>query len=98
MSNSYYQSPSQPGPNPALPNSHLALAIVSLLLCCLPTGIVAVVYSTQVSQKWAAGDYAGAQTASVNARNWGIAGIVVGLVVAAVYLGVIAAGAVVSQG
>lgn len=55
------------GPKP--PN-HLVWAILSTLLCCLPTGIVAIVFAAQVDGKHAAGDYAGAQRASANAKTW----------------------------
>lgn len=28
------------------PNNHLALAIITTILCCLPAGIVSIVYAT----------------------------------------------------
>lgn len=58
--------------------SYLALGIISALLCCLPFGVVSIVYATQVSGKVAAGDLAGARAASRSAKNWGIAAIVTG--------------------
>ncbi|MDR9399859.1 MAG: CD225/dispanin family protein [Psychroflexus sp.] len=63
------------------PNNHLALAIITTILCCLPAGIVSIVYATQVNSKWQAGDYEGAQRASKNAKTWWIVAAVAGLVV-----------------
>lgn len=60
--------------------SHLAMAIFSTLCCCLPLGIVAIVYASQVSTKVAAGDIAGAQAASHSAKVWGILSIVLGFI------------------
>ena len=58
--------------------SYLALGIISALLCCLPLGVVSIVYAAQVSGKAAAGDLDGARAASRSARNWGIAAMVTG--------------------
>lgn len=61
----------------SVPN-HLAWAIISTVLAtclCCPIGligIVAIVFSTQVNSKLAAGDITGAQQASNNARTWSI--------------------------
>jgi hypothetical protein len=45
-------------------------AILVTLFCCLPFGIVAIVYAAQVDGKAAAGDYGAAQEASNKARTW----------------------------
>jgi ABC-type Fe3+ transport system permease subunit len=50
--------------------SYLAQAILATLFCCLPFGIVAIVYAAQVDGKWGAGDYEGAIDASNKARTW----------------------------
>ena len=63
-------------PPPILPvvavniSTYLVPAILCTLCCCLPGGIVALVYSAQVSSKLAAGDVAGATAASRNAMLW----------------------------
>ena len=69
-----------PNQQQAPPNNHLALAIITTFLCCLPAGIVSIVYATQVNSKWQAGDYQGAQRASKNAQTWWIVAIVVGVI------------------
>jgi hypothetical protein len=62
------------------PDNHLAKAIISTILCCLPLGIVAIVYASSVNGKFMAGDIAGAREASRNASNWGNWSIGAGLV------------------
>jgi len=62
------------------PSSNLAFAIVTTLLCCLPAGIVAIVYAAQVNSKWAMGDYDGAMRASSNAKMWSWISVGVGIV------------------
>jgi len=44
-------------------------AILVTLCCCLPVGIVSIIYATQVNTKRDAGDVAGALEASENARS-----------------------------
>ena len=58
------------GPRPNIPN-HLVKAIISTLCCCLPFGIVAIVFAAQVNGKLDSGDYAGAQKSSEQAKFWG---------------------------
>ena len=70
------------------PPNHLVMAILSTLCCCLPAGIVAIVYAAQVDGKVDAGDIQGAQQASYNAKMWSFASIGVGVVAAAVYAAV----------
>lgn len=52
------------------PPNYLAWAIVTTILCCLPFGIVSIIYASQVNSKWMAGDYAGAHSSSKNAKIW----------------------------
>lgn len=51
-------------------SSHLVPAILCTLFCCLPFGIVAIVYAAQVDSKALLGDIAGAQDASSKAALW----------------------------
>lgn len=52
-----------------VPN-YLVFAILATVLCCLPAGIPAIVYAAQVNGRLQAGDLAGAQAASNNAKLW----------------------------
>lgn len=58
-----------PGYTPArqVPN-YLVQSILVTLFCCLPLGIVSIVYAAQVNGKVAAGDIVGAEAASKNAK------------------------------
>lgn len=62
------------------PPTYLGWAIASCILCCLPLGIVAIVYAAQVNDKWIRGDYDGAYRASQNAQIWTIAAVVIGII------------------
>jgi len=52
------------------PASYLVPAIVSTLCCCLPFGIVSIVFASQVNSKWEAGDAAGARDSASKAKLW----------------------------
>ena len=77
--------PDATGATPRSVPSYLAQAIIVTLLCCLPFGIVAIVYAAQVSGKLAAGDYAGAVEASNKAKTWCWVSFGVGLAAIAIY-------------
>jgi hypothetical protein len=52
-----------------VPN-YLVQSILVTLFCCLPFGIVAIIYAAQVNTKLQAGDYDGAAQASKMAKTW----------------------------
>ena len=54
----------------SIPN-YLVQSILVTLCCCLPFGVVAIVYAAQVDSKLRMGDVAGAQAASNSAKMWG---------------------------
>ena len=62
-----------------IPN-YLVQSIFCTLCCCLPLGIVAIVYAAQVNSKLAAGDHHGALDASQNARTWCWVAFALGLI------------------
>lgn len=70
--------PHFPAP-PKVPN-YLIHSIVVTLCCCLPFGVVALVFSAQVNSKLAAGDVAGAEASSRSAKTWVIVAVVAGIV------------------
>jgi hypothetical protein len=73
---------SSPGgpPGESIP-SYLVPAILATIFCCVPFGIVAIVFAAQVGTRLDAGDYAGARDASRKARLWCIVSLVLGLLV-----------------
>jgi hypothetical protein len=73
-----------PGAPPNVPN-YLVFAILATVLCCLPAGIPAIVYAAQVNGKLQAGDYAGAQQSSKNAKTWCFVSLGLGLAVVVIY-------------
>ncbi len=64
---------------PPKPPSYLALAIISTVLCCLPAGIVSIVYATKVNDAYMNEDYQGAIKASKNAKTWGMVSVGIAL-------------------
>lgn len=50
------------------PDNLLLWSILSTVLCCLPLGIVAIVYSNKVDNLWNAKDYNGARDAAKQAK------------------------------
>lgn len=64
---------------PTRPNipTYLWQSIVATLLCCMPFGVVAIVYAAKVDSLLAVGDYVGAQSASDSAKTW--VGVSVGI-------------------
>lgn len=53
-----------PQPDPVKPDNFLPWAIISTILCCLPFGIVAIVYATQVDSYWFSGNYEASRRAA----------------------------------
>ena len=89
-----YGSPSATG---EIPN-YLVPAILSTVFCCLPLGVVAIIFSTQVNSKLATGDTAGAMESSRKAKMFmmisvgvGVLSIVIGVVCWIVLFGLAAA-------
>jgi hypothetical protein len=66
-------APQPPAPARAatapIPN-YLVQSILCTLFCCLPFGIAAIVYASQVNSKQMAGDIAGALASSKKAKTW----------------------------
>ena len=70
---------------PYIPN-YLAFSIITTLMCCLPFGIVAIVYSSQVNSKVVCGDIEGAMESSKKAKAWCWWTVIGGAVVAVLYI------------
>lgn len=68
------------------PDNNLVWAILCTVLCCLPLGIVAIIKSTKVKDLWAAGDHAGAQKASKDAKKYAMWGAASGVIFLVLYI------------
>jgi hypothetical protein len=77
-------------------DNNLVLAIVVTALCCLPFGVVGIVYAAQVNAKVQAGDIAGAEAYAQKARVWSLWGLGVGAAVYGTYALIMLAAAVAS--
>ncbi|HEU0152869.1 MAG TPA: CD225/dispanin family protein [Arenimonas sp.] len=81
-------APAPPPPPAARPHveNNLVWAILSTICCCVPFGIVAIVYAARVNTKLAAGDVQGAMSDANNAKIWSWVSFGLGLVVGLLYL------------
>ena len=91
-----YYPVQQPYQGQPIPN-YLVQAILVTLFCCIPFGIVSIVYAAQVNTKLAAGDYAGAMDASRKAKTWSWWSFGIGLVFGLAYFGLMILGAAMEQ-
>lgn len=69
-----------------MPPTYLVWSVIITIVCCLIPGVVAIVYSANVSSKYYAGDIDGAKRASRRAQIWCIVSIVAGIIWATLYL------------
>ena len=82
-----YQQPYQPygGPVNQKPSNYLVWSILSIVLCCWPVGIAAVVYAAKVDSLWGQGRYDESRAASEKAKNLTIISAICGVVVYTIY-------------
>ena len=73
-------------PSGPQPPNYLVQSILVTLCCCLPLGIVAIVFAAQVNSKWATGDVAGAAEASNKAKMFCWIGFGLGVALQLVWL------------
>ena len=76
-----------PGAPPVRPKNWLVESILVTILCCLPFGIVGIIYAAGVNAKYDAGLYADALESSRQAGKWTKIGFFVGLLLG--FLGII---------
>ncbi len=75
-----------------MPPTYLVWSVVMTILCCFIPGIVAIIYSAQVSSKFYRGDIEGSRRASRNAEIWIIISFVLGVLTNTLYLPLMIAG------
>lgn len=80
-----YSGPAQYMRAASVPNN-LFLAIFSTVCCCMPFGVVSIVYAAQVDGLASKGDVARAQEAAEKAKNWAVASILCGLLGSCAYI------------
>lgn len=66
------------------PNNNLVFAIIatvlSVVFCCLPHGLISLIFALQVNSKAAAGDIQGAMNAAKQAKTFAIISIIVAVI------------------
>lgn len=84
---SEYGTTPPPGGMTVPPDNKMVWSVLVTLFCCLPFGIVAIIKSSEVNNKWAAGDVAGANASAAEASKWikwsvitGIVGVVLAII------------------
>lgn len=80
------QPPRQPQRPVIPPKTWLLESILVTLFCCLPFGIVGIVYASKVESLWSAGRYDLAEQASRDAKKWVIWGVIAAVAVAVLYI------------
>jgi t-SNARE complex subunit (syntaxin) len=68
------------------PQNYLVWSILTTFLCCMPLGVVSIVFAAQVNSKWAAGDFAGAQESSRKAKQFAMWGAITGAIMVVLYV------------
>ena len=69
-----------------MPSTWLIWSILVTVFCCFIPGIIAIIFSSQVSSKYYSGDIEGARRASRLAEIWIIVSFVLGVLTATLYL------------
>ena len=82
------KSQPQPQPQPLqetapaepCPPNYLVWTVLVTVMCCVPLGVISLIYSSQVKTKYNAGDIEGAKKASSKTELWLILAFVLGLI------------------
>ena len=83
-----------PNGNRSKPDNFLVWSILSTVLCCVPLGIVAIIYSSKVDNLWSAGNYSEAEEAAKKAKTFTLVGAGISLFFWIIYIILIATGVV----
>ena len=77
---------SPPGPKGPFSENWLVEAILVTLLCCLPFGVVGIIFAAQVNTKQQAGDMEGAEKSRREAAKWTKIGFWIGIAAIILYI------------
>ena len=80
-----YNQPYNQQPKPNI-NNYLIWSILCTIFCCLPCGIVGIVYSNKVNTALNMGNIEEAIKSSKTAKTWNLVGTIVGAVIALIYI------------
>lgn len=96
MEDQYYTPPPVPEQMeeipPLKPNNWLWQSIVVTLFCCVPFGIVGIVYAAKVDVFYFNGRYQEAEAAARSARNWTLVALLIGVVVIISWISIFSSG------
>lgn len=73
-------------PEAPMPSTWLIWSVLVTVFCCFIPGIIAIIFSSQVSSKYYAGDIEGARRSSRLAEIWIIVSVVLGVLSATLYI------------
>lgn len=76
----------RPAELPPMPPTYLVLSILATILCCFVPGVIAIIFSSRISNLYYQGDYAGAERASRQTQIWIIVSFCLGVLSATLYL------------
>lgn len=74
-----YTTPNAPAGGPPIKN-WLVESILSTLCCCVPIGVIGIIFAAQVNSKLAQGDRVGAEEAAKKAKMFTLIAVGLGLV------------------
>lgn len=81
----YRQQTTEPASRPAVQVANYIVPALLVTFCCMPIGIVAILYAAQASSKALAGDLAGAQYAARRARFFCWLAFLIGILLLVIY-------------
>ncbi len=70
------------------PDNYLVWSILTTICCCLPFGIVAIVYSSKVNTLYNSQQYSAAVEAANNAKKWCLISLITGIAIDIIYFAI----------
>ena len=61
-------------------DNHLVLAVLTTVFCCLPFGIISIIYAVQVNSAMAVDNFELAKVNSEKAKFWGMLALGIGVI------------------